>query len=419
VGDGWHDQTLFYRVIQPGKNRWNAAFWCGSPSVLRRAALESIGGVATGTVTEDLHTSIRLHARGWKTVFHDEPLAYGIAPQTLHAFTVQRLRWAQGAMQLLRSRDNPLFVPGLTLAQRLNYLASVLTYFDAYQKLIYLLTPSLILVTGLLPMGVPDRDFVLHWVPYFVLGVLANVALGRGEFRYLAVERFNLLKVFTFILAARIVVWPRPLRFQVTPKQESDGARTYEWRRLRLHLVLFGLIGASAVLGLLNSIWGLTATFTSRNIALMTFFWALANAGLLAWSVLAVTRRLPRLKRRHYRFPARLRAVITSDDGISALAVAENLATEGVGLRTSAQVPPGAMIHLQLFLEDGPVSVESKVRHAQALPGGGHWLGVQFAQMTLAERQRLVTFLFVTLPRREWEAAAQSARQVDRGRVAA
>ena len=117
----WHEQTLFYRVVQPGRNNWNAAFWCGSPSVVRRAALESVGGVATETVTEDIHTTIRMHARGWKTAFHNETLAYGIAPQTLHAFSVQRLRWGQGTLQLLRSRDNPLTVRGLSLMQRLNY----------------------------------------------------------------------------------------------------------------------------------------------------------------------------------------------------------------------------------------------------------------------------------------------------------
>src|SRR5437764_1590251 len=58
----WHEQSLFYDVIQPGKNRWNAAFWCGSPAVIRRAALESVGGAATSTITEDILTSMRLHA---------------------------------------------------------------------------------------------------------------------------------------------------------------------------------------------------------------------------------------------------------------------------------------------------------------------------------------------------------------------
>src|SRR6266849_4019214 len=73
----WHEQSIFYRIIQPGKNRWNAAFWCGSGSLMRRSALMSVGGIATESVTEDLHTSLRLHAAGWKSVYHDEVLCMG------------------------------------------------------------------------------------------------------------------------------------------------------------------------------------------------------------------------------------------------------------------------------------------------------------------------------------------------------
>jgi len=76
----WTDQSLFSRVIQRGKDTWNAALFCGSCAVVRRSALDEIGGFATGTVTEDLHTSIRLHARGWKSVFHEQALAFGVAP---------------------------------------------------------------------------------------------------------------------------------------------------------------------------------------------------------------------------------------------------------------------------------------------------------------------------------------------------
>ncbi len=89
---------------------------------MRRSALLSVGGIATETVTEDIHTSLRLHAAGWKSFYHDELLAMGLAPQDYVAFTVQRLRWGQGAMQVLR-RENPLFKRGLTFPQRLNYLS--------------------------------------------------------------------------------------------------------------------------------------------------------------------------------------------------------------------------------------------------------------------------------------------------------
>ena len=60
------EQGLFYRVILAGKNRWGAAFWCGTNAVVRTVALREVGGVAADTVTEDIHTTIRLHRRGWR-----------------------------------------------------------------------------------------------------------------------------------------------------------------------------------------------------------------------------------------------------------------------------------------------------------------------------------------------------------------
>jgi cellulose synthase (UDP-forming) len=103
----YNEQQLFYRAIQPGKNRWNAAFWCGTNAVLRVSALRDIGGVAEETVTEDIHTTLRLHRRGWRTVYHNEVLAFGLAARDASQYQSQRERWGTGAMQLLRY-EHPL-----------------------------------------------------------------------------------------------------------------------------------------------------------------------------------------------------------------------------------------------------------------------------------------------------------------------
>ena len=75
-----HEQTLFFDVIGPGKDRCNSMFWCGSATIVRRTALEGVGGVLTDTVAEDFHTTIRMHAQGWQTRYHDEILVQGKAP---------------------------------------------------------------------------------------------------------------------------------------------------------------------------------------------------------------------------------------------------------------------------------------------------------------------------------------------------
>ncbi|HET7037008.1 MAG TPA: glycosyltransferase family 2 protein [Thermomicrobiaceae bacterium] len=394
----WHDQALFYRVIQPGKNRWNAAFWCGSPAIVRRAALDSVGGVATGSITEDIHTSLRLHSAGWKTIYHNETLAYGIAPQTLHAFALQRLRWAQGTMQILRSRENPLIKPRLTLAQRLNYLASMLTYFDSFQKLIYLLVPALILVTGVLPLTVSGRDYLVHWLPYFALGILANRAVGRGSFRYLRVEEYNLLKMFTFIWASSVIVWPRRLGFRVTPKETANGVYAQERRQVAPLALLLGLIAAAVALALANVMFGIHRTHMAESIYLVAIFWALVNAGILVGCLYAVLHRVHARKR--YRFPAHVPAIVLGADGSLLETTTSDLSLQGMGLVIAAdQLWLSPRVEILLALPEGDALITGDILHARGGPRGRTRVGVRFREMNAETRRRLISYLFVTLPR--------------------
>ncbi|HZA51916.1 MAG TPA: cellulose synthase catalytic subunit, partial [Myxococcaceae bacterium] len=140
----WHEGAIFHHAIQPGADRWNAAFFVGTGAILRRSALEQIGGFATGSVTEDAFTCMRLHAAGFRSVYHDEPLAYLMAPESLLQYLVQRLRWGQGSMQILRL-ENPLWRPGLTLCQRLVYFVALASFAQALVHLAYYLAPAIFL----------------------------------------------------------------------------------------------------------------------------------------------------------------------------------------------------------------------------------------------------------------------------------
>jgi cellulose synthase (UDP-forming) len=296
----WHEQSLFFRVIQPGKNYTNSAFWCGSPSVLRRKALEDVGGVATETITEDIHTTVRLHSRGWKTLFVNEPLAFGIAPQTIKAFLVQRLRWAQGTMQLYRSKESPLWRTGLTFNQRLSYLSSFLAYIEAYQKFILITIPILILGFGLLPMKVNLIVFAIHWAPYFILNILANQVGGRGVFRYFKTEKYNLLKTIIFIESTFTLFSNKPLKFKVTPKTVTGSVYSEERKSLIWYMVIFGsLIGAmvNAVIAIIIS----TTANKQWDAFLIALFWAGYNAFVIMLALLEVFRK--QHERKKYRFP--------------------------------------------------------------------------------------------------------------------
>ncbi|EAB7802635.1 UDP-forming cellulose synthase catalytic subunit, partial [Salmonella enterica subsp. enterica] len=116
-----NEGTLFYGLVQDGNDMWDATFFCGSCAVIRRKPLDEIGGIAVETVTEDAHTSLRLHRRGYTSAYMRIPQAAGLATESLSAHIGQRIRWARGMVQIFRL-DNPLFGKGLKLAQRLCYL---------------------------------------------------------------------------------------------------------------------------------------------------------------------------------------------------------------------------------------------------------------------------------------------------------
>ena len=102
----YSDQDTFMHLVLPARNNWNAAYWIGTNTLLRRKAIESTGGFPTDCVTEDVLASMLIHGKGWKSIYVDEPLACGRAPVNIAEYFVQRLRWAKGAFQILRDRKS-------------------------------------------------------------------------------------------------------------------------------------------------------------------------------------------------------------------------------------------------------------------------------------------------------------------------
>ena len=131
---------MFYAAIQRGLDFWNGAFFCGSAALIRRKALESVGGLASSTTTEDAETDCELHARGWHSLYVDRPMVAGLSPESISAFLLQRCRWAQGMIQLLILK-NPLMYGRLGFAQRLAYFSSALYWTFPVTRFIFLLAP--------------------------------------------------------------------------------------------------------------------------------------------------------------------------------------------------------------------------------------------------------------------------------------
>ncbi len=417
-GMNWHEQQLFYHVIQPGKDNINAAFWCGSPSVVRRAALEEIGGVATDSITEDFLTSIRLNSQGWKIRYHEEALAFGIAPQSFDAFSVQRLRWAQGSMKILRSKDNPLIIKGLGLKQRFSHFAAIFTYFDAYQKLIYLLTPAILLFTGIMPIKViSPEDFFLHWLPYFVLTMITNTVLGRGYFAYIEVEKFNTLKMITFIKASFSLVFGKNMKFKVTPKAMEQSVKQKDKKELTFHIVILTIIIASMTFATVNAILNQIVKYPSVAAMVIALFWSVINGGILYISLHEVLKRA--YFRRDYRFPLSIKVGVEMDNGKNAMCTVSNISRGGLSLICAEEggYAPfnGDEIVVKMKFEGSDVNVPSKIVYSKMSKNNTKSLGVRFNELDQETKKKLYKFLYVTAPRMIYEENAVKSKKKKRG----
>jgi cellulose synthase/poly-beta-1,6-N-acetylglucosamine synthase-like glycosyltransferase len=172
-----NSDELFYKVMQPGKDNDNAAFSCGSGVVYRRAALESIGGFSTWNLVEDVHTSMRLHANGWKSIYYNHPLTTGSAPTDICSVYKQRQQWATDSLRLL-FWDNPFKYRGLSLKQKLQYVQVGFVYLVAgFIMPMYFLIPSWSLLTGKFLANAPVANYALFRGTYFLFTLLALVIL--------------------------------------------------------------------------------------------------------------------------------------------------------------------------------------------------------------------------------------------------
>ena len=377
-------------MICRGKDRDNAAFWCGSSAVLRRSALLSVGGVDTHTVVEDTHTAMKLHERGWKSVYHEEVLAVGLAPEEVNAFLTQRGRWAKGCFQLLR-RDNPLLARGLTWRQRLHYFSSVTHYLEGPQRMVGVLVPPLTLLTGTVPLSAPPILYLSLFLPQLVLVPLATRAMSRGRYRFVESDRFALVRMVTYTAAAKALLSRRSVAFTVTPKgSESRGISPVS--ALRVHLLLAGLTAAGIAYQATAQLAGLPGRLTPFASA-VTIVWSLVSGGLIGGTVLWAAR--VRHRRRVHRFPVELEVRYTKlgDKPELGRGAVSDLSSFGLGMRPSGSLEQGDRIRLAIPLDGVTHSVEGTVALA-AVVDGSRRVGIAFDEIDTATEDAILTWCF-------------------------
>ena len=301
---------LFYKVLQKGNDFWNAAFFCGSAALIRKTHALEVGGIAVETVTEDCHTALRLHSRGYKSVYYDKIMVAGLAPDTFSSYVGQQVRWARGMAQILRL-ENPMFNPklNLTLAQRICYFSATSHFLYGYPRLVYAIIPTLFLLFGVNPIQGLGLETLAYALPHILLSLFTNYII----YKHVRFSFWN--EIFEFVMSFQAgwvtmlaLINPKLGSFNVTDKGINISKRTFDWQSMRGLLVVVGLITASLVA---VPYWLLLRPEDWQAVLVNTL-WSGFNLILLI-AALLVGFEQPQIRTAH-RLQRRLAVVISSND---------------------------------------------------------------------------------------------------------
>jgi cellulose synthase (UDP-forming) len=285
-------QHVFYALILPGKNRFNAAFCVGTNVVFRRSATDTIGGIYQRSKSEDIWTSILLHEKGFESVYIPTVLAIGRTPDTIEAYTKQQLRWATGAFEIL-FRHNPFRIESMTFDQRLQYLGTVSYYLGGFAVLLLLLLPSLQIFLNLSPvnLGISFAKWAFYYSSFYLLQIaFAFYAMGGFKLQALLLASVS---APIYIRACFNALLKREQTWQATGATSGRYMSPFNFIVPQIYLFIF--LALTTVVGIWKTNY--TATF-SVALAWNAINTAVLGAFLLiAWKESFIMRR----KNSHHR----------------------------------------------------------------------------------------------------------------------
>jgi len=414
-----NEGELFYGVVQDGNDFWNATFFCGSCAVMRRSALDEVGGIAVETVTEDAHTSLRMQMCGWNTAYINIPQAAGLATERLSGHVKQRIRWARGMVQIMRT-DNPLFAKGLAPAQRLCYFNAMTHFLYALPRLIFLTAPLIYLVLG--HTNVPGywAAILAFAFPHLVLSNITNSRV-QGQHRHSFWNEIyeTVLAPYIFLPTMLALVNPKFGSFNVTAKGGVVSRSFFDTRIAQPFLVMLFL----NFLGMLCAIpryfqfpgasmpWPLSLLAnmydgTHPGTIFMNLLWTIFNMIILGVATAVAWESQQR--RQTVRVMMAVPASVVLSDGVVIQGVTTDLSSGGVMMQLDEafEIPGGESVKLVFPVLDGDASLPATVVDVR-----GSTLRAYFDPLSMQEEEALTMVLYSRAD--TWLGWGES-REVDR-----
>ncbi|WP_242967881.1 glycosyltransferase [Tepidibacter mesophilus] len=301
-----NEQDYFYRDIQVGRNKSNSVIYGGSNTIISREALNEIGGFCTEVITEDFATGIEIQSKKYKCYALKDVHASGLSPSDLKSLIKQRERWARGCIQTGR-KHNILFKKGLSIAQRLNYIASVLYWFFPLKRLIYIMAPILFTVFNVIVVKCTLFEVLIFWLPMYLLTntcirkLSGNIRSNKWTNVY---ENILFPSLFIPVILETLCISQR--KFLVTRKEKVEDDKKYKLMQVLPH-VFFAILSS---VGIINCIrW----TFTTGSIGMIVvLFWLLINLYNILMSIFFMIGR--NVYRKYERTMAKVQCIIENSN---------------------------------------------------------------------------------------------------------
>ncbi len=388
-----NEGELFYGIVQDGNDFWNAAFFCGSCAVLRREALDEIGGIAAETVTEDAHTCLRLQISGWNTAYINIPQAAGLATERLSAHVKQRIRWARGMIQILRI-DNPLFAPNLSWPQRLCYFNAMTHFLYALPRLIFLTAPLIYLIFGFTNVPGYWIAILAYALPHLTLSSVTNSRI-QGYHRHSFWNEIYETVLSPYILLPTLMALfnPRLGKFNVTAKGGLVTRTFFDARIAQPFIVLlaFNALGLLMVIPRFLHIPGLGWLWdgTHPGTIITNALWTTFNIVIL--SVCVAVAREARQTRQHVRINFAAPVRILMGDGRIVPGQTIDVSSGGLAMELleGMHANTGDAMKVIFPLRTGDAELPARVVN---LANGV--LRLQFDPLTVSEEEMLTMVLF-------------------------
>jgi len=282
IGDPFgNTDRIFYNVMQSGKDNDNSAFSCGSGVIYQREALKEVGGFSTWNIVEDVHTSMLLHEKGWRSVYYNHPLTKGTAPADIYGVYMQRRQWAADSLRIL-FWDNPFLHKGLSFKQKLQYLHLGFVYLvAAFVMPFFFITPILALLVQEFVLTSPVPTYVVHRFPYFIA---MSLAYGLINYPTPYMKAFQMWTGLfpSFIRATWIALLARKQKpaYRVNVKPGVKKRKKSPWIAilpqqsiiiLAIFAMVYGFVGwenKSWDFFILNCIWAFWSIWTMSGICI-------------------------------------------------------------------------------------------------------------------------------------------------------